>query len=190
MAMRLLFAGAGLAAAALVAVSAQAVESTYTTLDLDACAVLDQDDETGSVLLSCPGFGDYPVFVAEGDLRMDVDYGAQNGLWQSFASFNAVNQTVEWRVDGDRALATILRYFIDTGDGTQVEALVVSKVANDGIAGCVTAIVDAGIEQANGVARGAAAHAPRFNCGHDRPIAIGPEDGFAFSFTNAIGEGQ
>ena len=70
----------GLAVASLLAAGASglAAESVYTQLDLDACGVLAQDRESGGILLQCPGYADTPVFVAEGDLRFDVDYGVQN----------------------------------------------------------------------------------------------------------------
>ena len=70
------------------------------------------------------------------------------------------------------------------------QALVVSRVGTDAAPGCVVAVVDAKVEQANGVARGAAAMAPRFACGTDMPVAIGPEDSFARSFNSIVPEGQ
>jgi len=186
-------AAAGFSAA--IAVSgAGAAESVYTTLDLDACAVLAQDRESGGIALQCEGLPGYPVFASEGDLRFDVDFGVPNERWESFSPFNAINDVVEWRVTDGEPHAAILRYLIDTGvtggpeDKGQV--LVVSSVGREGTPGCVVALVDAAIEQANGVARGAAAMAPLFACGTHAPVAIGPEGSFAFSFSGMAPEGQ
>ncbi|MFX3680689.1 MAG: hypothetical protein ACN6I5_05670 [Hyphomicrobiales bacterium] len=171
-----------------------AAESVYTTLDLDACAVLDQDDESGGISLQCDGLPGHPVFASEGDLRFDVDYGVPNDRWESFGPFNSVGETVEWRVADGEPHAAILRFFIDTGmtggPEDKGQALVVSRVGTDAAPGCVVAVVDAKVEQANGVARGAAAMAPRFACGTDMPVAIGPEDSFARSFNSIVPEGQ
>lgn len=183
-------AGACLAAAG----SAHAAESVYTTLDLDACAVLDQDDESGGISLQCDGLPGHPVFVSEGDLRFDVDYGVPNERWESFGPFNAINETVEWRVADGVPHAAILRFFIDTGmtggPEDKGEALVVSRVGTEAAPGCVVAVIDAKVEQANGVARGAAAMATRFACGADMPVGVGPEDSFAHSFNSIVPEGQ
>lgn len=182
--------GLGLA----VVASAGAAESVYTKLDLDACVVLDQDEESGGVLLQCDGLPGYPVFASEGDLRFDVDYGVQNETWQSFSPFNSIGDTIEWRVADGEPHAAILRFFIDTGmtggalDKGQV--LVVSSVGGESAPGCVVALVDAEAEQPNGVARGAAAMARHFDCASDAPVAIGPEDSFAFSFSGMRREGQ
>lgn len=186
----LLSAGACLVAAG----PAHAAESVYTTLDLDACAVLAQDRESGGIALQCEGLPGHPVFASEGDLRFDVDYGAPNTRWESFGPFNSIHDTVEWRVADGVPHAAILRFFVDMGMTGGAEdkgqALVVSKVGTDTAPGCVVAVVDAQVEQANGVARGAAAMAPRFACGSDAPVAIGPEGSFAHSFHSIVPEGQ
>ena len=172
---------------------ASSAESAYTTLDLDACVVLEQDEESGGVRLVCDGYDGVPVYVSEGDLRFDVDYGAPNDIWESFGPFNSINDTIEWRVAGARPHAAILRFFLDTGlTGTAAdrgEVLVVAKVGAPDAPGCVVALVDAAVEQANGVARGAAAMAPGFACG-TQPVAIGPDSSFALSFNNMRPEGQ
>lgn len=179
--------------AATATLPALAAQSAYTKLDLDACVVLEQDEESGGVRLFCSGYGDVPIFVSEGDLRFDVDYGAPNEIWESFSSFNSINETVEWRIHDGHPHAAILRFFIDTGmtgtDEDTGQILVVSKVGSEGAPGCVVALVDVSIEQANGVARGAAAMAENFSC-EDQPVAIGPPDSFAFSFNNMRPEGE
>lgn len=173
---------------------AHAAESIYTSLDLDACTILSQSEEGGSVSLRCEGLPGYPVFAAEGDLRFDIDYGVANQFWQSFGPFNAPGDTVEWRVHDGEPFATIARYFIDTGmtggpeDKGQV--LVVSRVGTQNAPGCVVALVDAKVEQANGVARGTAAMASDFPCDAAQPVAIGPAGSFAFSFNNMRPEGE
>jgi len=184
---------AGLAGAIALSVPAIAADSVYTTLDLDACTVLERHEESGGARMVCEGYADTPVYVSEGDLRFDVDYGMPNALWESFGPFNSINDVVEWRTGNGRPHAAILRYFIDTGiTGTnddKGQALVVAKVADGAQIGCVVAVIDAAVEQANGVARGAAAMVAHFQCG-DPPIAIGPQGSLAFSFVGAVNQGR
>ena len=190
LAMRLMLA-AWLAAPAFGA--AHAADSFYTDLDLDACTVVATDEESGGVDLVCPGFGDWPVFVAEGDLRMDVDFGEKNDNFQTFGPFNYVHEVVEWRVEDGLPHAAILRFFLESGmgDDDKGQVLLVSKVGYPGEPGCPVGMVDAlTVEQANGVARGMAAMALSFDCEADRPVAIGAPDGYAFTFTGAVAEGH
>lgn len=180
-------------AATLSVSPSHAAESIYTKLDLDACTVLERHEDHASVRMVCEGHANHPVYITEGDLRFDVDYGIENSLWESFGPFNTLGETIEWRVQDGWVYAAILRYFLDTGMTGGAEdkgqALVVSKVSDGSAPGCVVAVIDAAVEQANGVARGAAAMAGRFRCG-DPTIAIGPEGSFVFSFTGAVSEGR
>ncbi|WP_421856233.1 hypothetical protein [Oricola sp.] len=182
---------AGLASPVL---AANAADSVYTDLDLDACTVVSSDEESGGVDLLCAGYGNWPVFVAEGDLRMDVDFGVKNQAFQTFGPFNYVHKVVEWRVENGVPFAAILRFFVETGmNGNQQkgQVLLVSKVGQPGAPGCPVAAVDTKtVEQANGVARGLAALAPLFNCAVDNPVAVGAPDSFAFSFYGAVAEGS
>lgn len=80
---------------------AQAAESVYTDLDLDACETLAED--MMGVSLKCEGYKDYPVYFKEGDLRQSVIFGKIDqvlidGAYESFAAFNRVNTKIEWRL--------------------------------------------------------------------------------------------
>lgn len=167
-------------------------QSTYTKLDLDACTVLEEFEEGGGVSLRCPGWQGTDVFVAEGDLRFSIGYGAEPENWFSFAPFNSLGTTIEWRYQGDSPPhAAILRFFLDSGmpDIGKAQALVVHKVLPFGGGSCPIAIVDASVEQANGVARGAAALATTLDCATHIPIYTGPGDSLANSFSGARIEG-
>lgn len=162
-------------------------DSVYTDLDLDACKTLAEDPM--GVSLRCAGFGDFPVFFKEGDLRQSVIFGQVDkelidGAFESFSAFNHVNTKVEWRLDSrGQPIAAILRWFIDNPgpDGSSTKAsrgeiLVVSKVGtqNDG-GSCFVAMVDAKANsKANELARQAAdAEAADFACGMTEPQWIG-----------------
>lgn len=178
-----------LAAASLGPSPADSVHSAYTSLDLErGCTVLDRTPpgEPGSWLrMVCQGFRGYPIFYSEGDLRVSLHYGfpdADEGrsAWESFASFNHVGSTVEWRwratETSDRPFAAIHRWYVYSGtaDGgtDQREVLVVSRVAQpDGGRACVVGYVDAGANPgANELAREVADEMARdFQCGKDEP---------------------
>lgn len=150
-------------------------QSDYTTLDLDSCEVIAIYEEAGGIDLKCPGYGGFAVYVSEGDARMDVDYGAPSGAFETFFAFNAVGETIEWFYDIDGVQAAALRFFIDV-DGRSAQALVVSKVGLPGDPGCVVGVVDAALEQANGMARGIGLMAPLFDCAVDQ-VVIAPGSG-------------
>jgi hypothetical protein len=147
-------------------------QSDYTRLDFDSCEVIATYEEAGGIDLKCPGYGGFAVYVSEGDARMDVDYGAPSGAFETFFAFNAVGETIEWFYDINGVQAAALRFFIDV-DGRNAQALVVSKVGLPGDPGCVVGIVDAALEQANGMARGIGLMAPLFDCAVDR-VVIAP----------------
>ncbi len=171
-----------------------AAESAYTDLDIDACTVLSrQEEEGGSVEMRCPGYRDVPVFFSEGDLRADVDFGASDGVFSTFGAFNNIAGKIEWRHAAGKPFAAILRYNISTGtnEGAKGDVLLVAKVGRKGAPGCPVAVVDVStVQQANGVARGAAALAPKFDCKTDKPIAIGAANSLAETFTQAVAEGE
>lgn len=146
-------------------------QSTYTTLDLDACKVLKVYEEGGGADLRCDGHGLFDVFVSEGDARMDVDFGVRNEAFQTFSAFNNLGKTIEWLDDEDGVQAAVIRFLIDA-DGRKAEALVVSKVGTPDAPGCVVAVVDAAAEQANGTARGLGAMAKFFDCDSDRIVIV------------------
>lgn len=176
---------AGLAAPAGLAAAA---ESSYTDLDLDRCQTLNQGDadEPGGdfVSLKCKGFGKYPLYFDEGDLRQSLLYGfldqrILDNTFQTFGAFNHVGKKVEWRLDGaGKPFATILRHFIENSDpetgapskALEGQVLVISRVGqpNDK-RGCVVGYVDAlANAKPNELARQVAdTMAIDFRCGSD-----------------------
>jgi len=161
------------------------VRSAYSTLDWESdCTVLDRpaEGEPGAwVSMVCNGYRGYPVFYSEDDLRVSLVYGfpdrreGQVG-WQSFASFNRVSTTIEWRLAAGpgqaRPFATIHRWFIHAGDNQEAEVLVVNRVAQPRHGrGCVAGYVEAAANpDANTIARRVADEIARtFRCGRDEP---------------------
>lgn len=156
---------------AVLAAGPATAQSSYSPLDLDDCDLIEAYEETGGGVFRCDGQGGFDVYVTEGDARMDVDFGEPNDRFQTFSAFNGVGETVEWYEDVDGIQAALIRFFIDV-DGRKAQALVVSKVGVRGDPGCVTGIVDAAAEQANGVARGLAAMAKIFDCDDDDIVIV------------------
>lgn len=146
--------------------------SVYSKIVDGDCEVL-QTYEDGGAALRCPGHDGTDVFVTEGDARLDVDYGVSSRNFETFSAFNNIGDTVEWLVGANGvAEAAILRFKISV-DGREAEALVVSRVGTDAAPGCVVGVVDAALEQANGMARGIGAMAPVFDCSSDQ-VVIAP----------------
>ena len=158
-------------AAALAGGGAQAA-SSYTKIDDARCKTL-KTYEDGGVDLRCPGLDGLDVFVSEGDARLDVDYGVKGENFETFSAFNSIGDTVEWLSDAKGVpQAAIIRYKISV-DGREAQALVVSRINTESQDGCVIGVVDAKLEQANGMARGIGAMAPTFDCSID-PVVIAP----------------
>ena len=143
--------------------------------------------EDGGADLRCPGHDGLDVFVSEGDARLDVDFGVKSDSFETFSAFNTIGDTVEWLTNADGvAEAAIIRYLISV-DGREAQALVISRVGSESEPGCVVGVVDAALEQANGMARGIGAMAPLFDCSADR-VVIAPGAGelvAGFSGTNS-----
>lgn len=153
--------------------------STYTKIILDKCnlraAPTGEDTFGGS--WDCPGFAGIPVYVAEGDLRMFVSFGAdaenEPAAGQTLPNFNTVNETLEWRLRNGRPIATILRWFPDKGDGGKPGSiLIVTRVAPGST--CQIARIDAQANpNANVMARQAAdTLSDRHDC-NQPPVIIG-----------------
>jgi len=159
------------AAVALWGGGAQAA-STYTKIDDSACETL-ETYEDGGIDLRCPGLPGLDVFVSEGDARLDVDYGVKGETFETFSAFNNIGDTVEWLSDAKGVpQAAIIRFLISV-DGREAQALVISRINTPAQDGCVIGVVDAKLEQANGMARGIGAMAPTFDCSID-PVVIAP----------------
>lgn len=154
-------------------------KSHYSSLDLKKCKVVGRAAEGDGewVTFRCAGFGGAAVYVTEADLRYSLGYGAggqdQMSFRQFLGPFNTIGKTLEWRLlDGD-VVATILRYFTETGTGETGQILVISRVS--GGEACHAAYVDALANKgANVLAQYAADYiAPYFQCGQDEPVHLG-----------------
>ena len=120
-----------LGAVALATMPASANDSTYTKIDLADCRLFSSHEMGGR--WSCPGYNGIHLVVAEGDLRMFVSFGDnaidERAAEQTFPEFNNINDTLEWRLDtSGMPIATILRWFLDEGDGNPKPVLVVTRL--------------------------------------------------------------
>lgn len=164
--------------------------SHYTDLPFDEpCATL-ETDPLGGVFM-CAGYSGYGVLIAESDLRSSVFFGHvgewyPEGAWESFESFNSINEKIEWRLMDGVPFATILRWTVsfDGSDEANEEdkgsVLVISKVGQPGVGeACIVGYVDARAnENANELAREVADSVTvDFQCRVDEPEFHG-EQGF------------
>ncbi|PKQ03086.1 MAG: hypothetical protein CVT72_15710 [Alphaproteobacteria bacterium HGW-Alphaproteobacteria-11] len=167
-----------------LAAPAGAATSQYSSIDIDDCTMMVEDEITNAAWFVCPSFGDHTVTVVEGDLRYYIEIDDQDRekmlSGQTLAPFNRLGKMLEWRLGRDgKAFATIVRYHTqpDSGDGTfhDGQVLVVSKI---GAEACHVAYVDARANaDANALARAAAdEHAATFNCATDTVLRIGKPD--------------
>ena len=127
-------------------------KSIYTTIDLGACDRVSRHRD-GSAW-RCQGLGGVPVYVAEGDLRQFLSFGAdaekRRAAGQTLGPFNSIFErggrraTIEWRFDrrGERQLpyAAIVR-FHTSREGRRGDVLVVVKVGHS--ESCHVAYIDA-----------------------------------------------
>jgi hypothetical protein len=152
---------------------AEEVASVYTKIDLAACQVLSApsaEDSTIGGSWMCTGYQGQPVYVAEGDLRMFVAFGAdaanEPAATQTLQQFNTINETLEWRLRGGVPFATILRWFPSGDDGTSSGSVLIVTQLLPGGGTCQIARIDARANKnANVLARQAAdALAGQFNC--------------------------
>jgi len=159
-----------------------AQDSTYTELNIEqGCTLITETVEGTSASYQCQGFENYPVYWTFGDLREFVRFGYISdsaSYYETFAEWNYVNTTIEWRLDNGIPFATILRWFIDNVDpvtgsvdpAMRGQVLVVSRVANTpSEQSCMVGLVDARANaDANVLAREVAdGMARKFNCGSD-----------------------
>ena len=175
----------------LLAAPANAAESAYTDVNLDACTTIAEEPEQESfVSLKCPGYGSYPFYFKEGDLRQAVFFGhldqrILDEAFESFGPFNHIGGKIEWRLGSDgKPFATILRYFIENANpdsgvpdkAHEGQVLVISRVGQPGdMRGCVVGYVDARANpKANVLAREIADEkAASFGCGWFKPVFYG-----------------
>lgn len=184
--------------------SAFANDSAYVDVSRDKCKTIAEEHGIYA-LMSCPGYGDYPVHFKEIDVRQSFSFGHigkdyLDGAFESFIPFNHAGTMVEWRVTkAGTAVATILRWIIENPDpktGESVPALegqvlVVSKVAQkDDGKGCVAGYVDAlANADPNTIARKVADEvAPSFRCGIDQAAFHGKRGDKAAETNNELPE--
>jgi hypothetical protein len=145
--------------------------SSYTDVDVDDCEMIGSD-EVGATW-QCEGLNGYPVVISEGDLRMTVSYGEnamdEVAMSQGFGPFNRLGAKMEWlapKDDPDNPVATILRWYLQKGEGPgESQILVVTQLQPGAV--CQVAWVDATANKnANELAREAAAElVGDFDCG-------------------------
>lgn len=187
--MRLAFIGIAILLMSVNYAAAKNIDSAYTKLDFENGCVWKKpasEEEAGmGGSAICNGYiykgYSWPVYFAEGDIRQFVSFGSVsdlNGLAGGFAEWNAVNTTIEWRLDNRKPFATILRWFIDnvnpdTGNADKKyrgNVLVITTVAQkNNMQSCVIGYVDARANKnANVIARKIAdKYGDNFICGID-----------------------
>jgi len=156
--------------ASLAAAAAPANGSVYTPLDLDRCRVIERIEEGESVRWLCPGHATIPLYVNSGDGRFDLDAGIDNGQWESLDPFNHLGPRVEWRMRGRVAIAVIYRLVVDHPRPSARSVLAVETIGRRGRPGCLAALIDGALPEANALARTFADRAGAFRCGRD-PVA-------------------
>jgi hypothetical protein len=167
---------------------AQQVDSVYSSHDwardcesVEPSAIIPPDEAAMGGKIFCPGPNGMQVMLADGDLRISMDYGnaLRFGPWESFGTFSDVHETIEWRrqpLDGEmQPFATIHRWIVGPSGDTR-EILVVSTVAtgpeNES---CMVGFIDTtNTPEANRLARAVAdRYARGFVCGNARSRGFG-----------------
>ncbi|HYG30478.1 MAG TPA: hypothetical protein VD887_09705 [Allosphingosinicella sp.] len=157
---------------ALAATSAAAqpgrTTSVYTALDVARCAQTAHDEEGSSTTWRCRGHAGVPLIVMSGDDRYDIDAGEDNGEWESPGRFSAPGPRVEWRLRSGRPFAIIYRLVLSGNEMPNSSVLAVESIGRPGRAGCLVAMIDGRLPNANVLARARAdARAASFRCGED-----------------------
>ncbi len=151
-----------LASLLLATPAAAEITSAYTDFDLKKCvrvsAETSGEDGESSGVFECPGYGDYVVTFAEGDLRSFVSFGTESGdhcsFRQTFGGFNSVGNKIEWRLKDSKPFAVIQRWTVsyDSEDANKTRSwLVVTKIEAD--ESCHMAYVEGALPGANEKAR-------------------------------------
>lgn len=144
------------------------VTSVYTSLDVARCARTAHDEESGSATWRCRGHAGIPLFVMAGDDRYDIDAGEDNGEWEAPGRFSLPGPRVEWRLRGGRPFAIVYRLLLSGNEQPNSSVLAVESIGRPGHAGCLVAMVDGRLPNANALARARAdARAASFRCGED-----------------------
>ncbi|MRU16846.1 hypothetical protein FDP25_15500 [Roseovarius sp. A21] len=168
------------------AVQAQGLDSVYTSYDwAEDCQMLAQDvppDEAGmGFQLVCPGPNGMHLMLTKGDARISMDYGStpEFGPWESFAPFNSVHDTVEWRrqpLNGEmQPFATIHRWIVGSAQDDRALLIISTVATSPGAESCMVGFIDTtNTPDANALAREVAdRYAPGFVCGNARVRGFG-----------------
>lgn len=135
--------------------TASGIRSVYTDIPRpSACTKLGEDFESSAAPLRCPGYGSVPIFIKDGDARMDIDAGVQ-GEFYTIPAFNSAKGKIEWRLGPDgKPFAFIYRLTTpEMGEIASTSALIVETVGTKAKPGCTFAEVPGSTPNANAVAR-------------------------------------
>jgi hypothetical protein len=163
-----------------VPVFAQGATSRYLTFDIDKCATIERDGETGSVRLHCKHPTGYQLHLTDDDARMSVGFGPngrkQRSIGQTLNPLNSIHNVLELRYmpGATKPHAAIMRYHTGSSRGEEGkgQVLVVTKLAGDDA--CQVAHIDAVANQdANELARQTADNVASFDCAKDEPNVVG-----------------
>jgi hypothetical protein len=165
--------------------SAQEYSSQYSSTMVKKCKVVDRapKDEGSWTIWQCTGVGGYVVRITEDDLRHNVSMGrtfkeaADAAVARhQFPTFNAIGDTLEWRMFKGRPFATIHRWTLFDAAGAGKPAPYSMMVVTRLNPTCHASYVDVRANapaNANDLARRAAdTHATIFDC-NNPPIVIG-----------------
>jgi hypothetical protein len=166
--------------------TAQTPQSAYTEFDSEKCPHRKGVEPEDYGTWTCPGYGGFRVILDAGDQKMSVAFSDGKGKpeWESFPATNDVYKgKIEWRLEGARPFATILRWNVATQADIDAatrpfnpsgRVLVVSRLGGPR-GGCHVGYVDARANpDANELARRIADETARtFRCGVDKPLPRG-----------------
>lgn len=179
--------------------------SAITSINLDQCHFItneelglaplsEEEAGMGSAAWLCIGYDQSIIYVAEGDLRMFVSFGAnamqERAASQTLPEFNTMGDTIEWRLRTTQntanatpvqtPFATIHSLHTETGERAEIkgEVLVVTKLEPGNT--CHVAYVDVNMPVLSGqsydphqIARDIADNlAKDFNCATDDTMMV------------------
>lgn len=129
-------------------------KSVYTDLVAEKCRTVDVDKGMpGNYVGKCKGVGGYDLEVYLDDERNSIGVVLPSkevvnlDFWNYFGNFSALGEKAEWRMEGKKPVALIIRLNVsDNGDEKPPTSyLIVSKISPT--KACVTDIVKTGKNQ-------------------------------------------
>jgi hypothetical protein len=175
-----------LAILAASAAAAQTIEGAFTDFDLKKCQHVPGKGREDYGEWRCKGYANIPVYMAAGDQRVMISFGArareEPAARQTLAAFNGEGGRIEWRIeksaDGkQQPFAAIMRWSTtksdDNGDQVAGEVLVVTRLSPGAV--CHVGYVDGlANRNADDLAREIADKRARgFRCREDKPVVLG-----------------